>query len=430
GSPAGVPLTIVPSETHQIIDGFGVSINSASWDNGELVPALDLLLDGGSTIFRVVAEMTDWESTNDNADAQSINWCSFTPIYTNPRFDELWRTIEYLNQRGVEDRLVLSFMGRVPSWMGGADVSASMIDEWVETVASVAYYGRVTRGLRFGMFSPSNEIDWDGIEGPRMSAQTFATALRRLAQKLDTLGLSDLRLIGPETADINSGLGAYRQAMMAEPIVMQKLAAFALHNYVGSTGGARTILDASAYPFERFWISELSLIEHVFLSVGGDASAVLVWDGYDSVYQHAILANRGTVPPNDAGNGPALLAYSTATHGYTPRRIYYDFAQLAKWVAPGSVRIGAREDLTDLEAFAFRSAATGRVTIVGRNSGTARTLSLSGLGGFSSLDHFRTSSSEKLTELADVVLTNGSASVSVPSGSVFTLTGLPNGACP
>ena len=51
------------------MDGFGVNINSLSWKNGELAPALDRLIDEvGAKTWRVVFDMADWEATNDNAD--------------------------------------------------------------------------------------------------------------------------------------------------------------------------------------------------------------------------------------------------------------------------------------------------------------------------------------------------------------------------
>src|SRR6185503_352316 len=214
---AAVPLTVDGAQRFQVMDGFGVSANSASWDGGELRPAIDQLLSAGMSIFRVAIENTDWESTNDNADPAVFDWTYYNRVYSSPKFEELWSTISYLNSKGVRERLMLSFMGRLPGWMGGADLSAAMLDEWVETTASVAYYGRVKRGLSFGLFSPSNEIDWDGIEGPRISAENYATALRKLSQKLDALGLSDLKLVAHETAQFGQGTGPYREALMREP---------------------------------------------------------------------------------------------------------------------------------------------------------------------------------------------------------------------
>src|SRR5207249_1707418 len=94
-------VTINGAETNQVIDGFGANINARSWTNNEMVPVLDTLIDGaGFTVFRVVFDDTDWEGTNDNADASVMNWSYYNSLYSTPRFEKLWGMIGYLNQRG------------------------------------------------------------------------------------------------------------------------------------------------------------------------------------------------------------------------------------------------------------------------------------------------------------------------------------------
>ena len=172
-------------------------------------------------------------------------------------------------------------------------------------------------------------------------------------------------------------------------------------------------------------MTELSLIEHAFSSISQGASAVLMWDGYDSVYNHGILAGRGSSPPNDAGNGPALLAYSTSTHLYTPRKPFYEFAQLFKFVPPGSVRVAAAESNASVTIFGFHHAATGRVTLVGRNVGSSSVTfsgSLASLPVVPSFEFYRTTSSINMQRGTDVPVTGGAFSFVAPANSVFTLT--------
>jgi len=423
---AGTALTIDANQRFQTMDGFGISANSASWDNGELRPAIDRLIDdGGSTIWRVVIEMADWEATNDDADPNTFNWTYYDTIYSSPRFEELWATMAYLNQKGVTGLLMLDFMGRGPTWLGGADLSSSMEEEWVETVASVAYYARNNRHLQFGMFAPNNESDWDGIEGIRMNRTQHARVMRKLALKLDAIGLADLRLVGPDTAAIGVGVSDYLPDLMAEPTVMAKLDHFAFHNYAGDSGGANSAIRNSAYPNKNFWISEISNIWDALAHMSQGPSAILVWDGYDSVYNHAILAGRGSSPPNDAGNGPALLSYSTSTHLYTPRKAFYEFAQLFKYVPAGSVRVAATESNGSVTIFAFHHPASGRVTIVGRNEGGSNVTFagvLTNLAGVTSFEVYRTNSSSNMQRDSDVTVTGGAFTFVASANSVFTLT--------
>lgn len=422
---AGASLTIDGNQKFQVMDGFGVSANSASWDNGELRPAIDLLTAGGTTIWRVVMEMADWEAVNDNSDPNSFNWTYYNQIYSNPQFEELWATLSYLNQKGISSKLMLNFMGIGPSWMGGPDLPASMEDEWVETVSSVAYYARFARGIQFALFAPNNESDWDGIEGIRMNAAQHVRVMRKLSIKLDAIGLGDLRFVGPDTADIGNGVNVFMPAMMADPVVMSKLDNFAFHNYSGSTGGAASAIQNSAYPGSRFWMTEVSVFGDAMNQLGQGPAAILVWDGFDSVYNHAIMAGRGIVPPNDAGNGPALLAYNTASRVYTPRKQYYEFAQLFKFVPPGSVRVAAAESNGNVTIYAFSDVSSGRVTLVGRNAGSSSVTFSATMVNLPSVPYFefyRTDSSVNLQRGSDVPVANGAFTLVAPPNSVFTLT--------
>src|SRR5204862_4027067 len=126
----GVPLTIDGAQTFQTIDGFGVNVNSHSWNGGELAPALDMLNDQmGATLYRVVYDMEDWESTNDNADPNTPDWAYYNALYSDASFQELWGTLHYLNQKGVTGGITLSLMGRVPQWMGGSAIDTAFEDE-------------------------------------------------------------------------------------------------------------------------------------------------------------------------------------------------------------------------------------------------------------------------------------------------------------
>jgi hypothetical protein len=216
--------------------------------------------------------------------------------------------------------------------------------------------------------------------------------------------------------------------MMSDPVVMSKVEHFAYHTYEADTGGADAVIRSSAYPDRNFWISEVTNPPEIMDIIGENLSAVMVWDGYDSVYNHAILAGRGSDPPNDQANGSAPLSYSTSTGLYTPRKKFYETAQIFKWVPGGSMRIGAVESISNLTIYAFYHAASGRLTIVGRNAGSSSlsfTGSLRNLPLVSVFEHYFTDATRNVFRSGDVVV-SGSAtfSVTVPGGSYFTLTGL------
>ena len=120
--PRAVSPSVDPGQVHvaqtsqlQVIDGFGAAINAHSWDSGAAAAAIDLLETMGVRTWRVVYEMMDWESTNDNADPATFDWTAYTAIFTSAAFEELWSTISYLNSKGYGSTIILNFMGRLPT---------------------------------------------------------------------------------------------------------------------------------------------------------------------------------------------------------------------------------------------------------------------------------------------------------------------------
>jgi len=63
--------------------------------------------------------MEDWEDPNDNAIRHAELAVLQQPLLER-EVPNLWGTLHYLNQKGITTGIVLSFMGRVPPWMGGA----------------------------------------------------------------------------------------------------------------------------------------------------------------------------------------------------------------------------------------------------------------------------------------------------------------------
>lgn len=419
-------LTVNGGQKYQTIDGYGVNCHTESWNGGEVRPALDLLVDQlGATLFRAVIEEMDWEAANDDADPNNFNWTYFNTVYSNARFQEVWNTLRYLNQKGiVENGLIISFMGKPPDWMGGnATVSSANEDEFVESIASLLYYARNTAGIRFTLVSPMNEADTGGVEGPDMGATQFARILRKLAVKLDAIGLSDIRFSSPDAA---GNFQAYFNEIVKDPVIMAKVAHWGVHCYFPGTGGAQSIISGSAYPNKSFWVTETATFLTMLGQIDENPTANLVWDGFDAVYLHAIRAGRGSTPPNDSpGIEPPLVAYNTTTRLYTPRKGFYEHAQLFKFVAPGAQRIGASANDPNLILYAFNHP-SGRLTIVGRNNnGGSVTIngSLLNLPAVSTLELYQTTSTVNLQRGADVTVTGGAFSVQVLGNGFFTLTG-------
>lgn len=428
GGVAGTQILVDGSKLLQTMDGFGAAINPHSWDDGAVKPALDYLDAMGVRLWRVSYEMMDWEATNDDADPANYNWTSYDAIFSSPAFEELWSTIAYLNSKGYGPTIMLDFMGRVPAWMGGASLADGMEDELAETIVAAAYYGRVTRKLDFGMLEPLNETDWDGIEGPQVDATEFADVLNKIAARIDAVdGLKSLRLVGPDTAMSGAATGQYIPGMMGKGAVMAHVDTFTIHQYSASSAGLMDSIAKSKYPTKHGWVSETSSIFDAWAQVTEGVNAVILWDGYDSVYEHAKLAGRGSTAPNDAGNQPAALAYSNGK--YTRRNEYYFWQQLCAFVEPGAQRVSAKSTVNGVDILAFNHPVTGQLTVVGtNNNGSEQKLSI-GLQFLASLPAsfsvYVTNQDQSFKKLADAPVVDGKTSVTAPYNSIFTLTAKP-----
>ena len=246
--------------TNQVIDGFGVNANHRSWNNDELKPVIDALVDqAGMTLFRVVYDDSNWEANNDNSDPSVMNWSYYAPLYSNAEFTKLWSLVAYLNSKGITTNgVIFNFMGPGPAWMGGGSLSAGMESEWAEMITSLLVWARYTNGLQFAYVGPDNEPDISNEGITISSASQYVTALRTLAQELDANNLSDVRLVAP---DLAGGGTTYMPEMLADAVVMSKLGHFGVHNYSdgGGSGGVYDYLQASAYPDRTFWMTEFNV---------------------------------------------------------------------------------------------------------------------------------------------------------------------------
>ena len=281
------------------------------------------------------------EDTNDNADPSSFDWDAYSGIYERGKMADLWDTIAAIESKPGQV-VMINAMGAVPDWMGGTRIDADQEDEWVETLASLVYYGRVYRHLRIDLLGPMNEPDTNGVEGPQVGPQQYVRVLHKLAVRLDELGLGSTKLVGPDTASASIAASSYYPAMAADPVVMDHLAAVAIHDYSGSVGGIGGAIAGSAFPSMRYWLTEFAApcagcdtgapnpgdwssasedVGQAFAYLDAGASGALVYDAWDGFYEH-----------HDSMGYWGLLAYDAATGAYTPRKSYYALEQpTATW---------------------------------------------------------------------------------------------------
>lgn len=457
-----VQLQIDGAKKYQQMDGFGVNINTAWWYNGDyedamvVQPAIDMLFDSlGATIFRAVIEEMDWEAVNDDNDPNNFNWDYYNKVFSNKRFQGVWNTLHYLNQKGITDGLILSLMGGPPaaapldakdkqkSWMGGTDytINPAMEDEFVESIAALLYYARHTAKVQFTLVSPMNETDVisgsksaehpDGIvEGPNMpDAVQFIRQIRKLAKKLDTIGMSDIRFVAPDAAGDHL-FASCLDEMVKDSYLMSKLVCWGVHDYGNDADNYQEIVSRSANLNKSYWVTETAGIDNLFGQIDDNPTAFIFWDGFDCVYQHARRNGYGSVPPNDwvfwnGESGKPLIEYNAKLENWKPRKQFYEYAQLFKYIKPKATRISAASNNDSLTIYSFVNP-NKQLVIVGLNNSTNPVIVKGSLVNVPKLKTFEmvvTDKQKDLSKQKDVAIADGLFSTAVPPKSVFTLIG-------
>ena len=168
----------------------------------------------------------------------------------------------------------------------------------------------------------------------------------------------------------------------------------------------------------------------MFGQLDDGAQSYIFWDGFDCVYQHARRNGYGDTPPNDwvfwiDEEGKPLIEYVPATKSWAPRKQFYEFAQVFKYVEPGATRIAATTDDENLVVRSFLNP-DGQLIITGRNI-SENDISIAGtLHNVQSVSKFKltwTTPEINLHENKDTIVNDNKLNVTIPSNCVFTLTG-------
>ncbi len=427
------------SKRLQQIHGFGVNANTASWNSSELIPALDMLIDSmNSTIWRVMVEMErDGEDENDNDDPFNMNWDYYNKLYETPKFQKAWSTIEYLNKRGIVSGLMVNFMGRIPEWMGKSVIKPEYEDEFVEMQVSFLMYAKNVRKLKFALFAPVNETDIRN-EGPTVNSKQLARVMRKLVDRMADVGLDDIMLVIPDAASMGSSIKSYIPELMADPVIMSKVGHFSLHSYGGYYADVDSLIRNSEYPELTYWMTEWNAwrngldagktteynykfagecVSYLFQLLRNGASAGIVWEGYDSFYEH----------PPSGWSLWGVLGYDKQTKTYYPRKHFYAISQISKFVPPGSYRIATTDPGKGIELLAFHDPVSGRVSVTGMNN-TSYSVNIKGsfrdLPSIGHLQMFYTDSLRDLSGSDDISITGNAFAAVIPGNCIYTITGI------
>lgn len=438
GNKKTVAIQVDGATRFQQVDGFGINANTSAWNGKELEPALDLLLDSANaTVWRVIVETVyNWEDRNDNNDPFEFNWDYYNKLYAMPKYQKAWDMIAYLNKRGITKNLMINFMGPVPLWMGGKVVKEKHEDEYIEMLVSFFHYARKTKHLQIGLISIMNEPDIEN-EGPTVDAEQYVKLQRKFTDRMESLGMGDIQYVSPDVAGMGNGLKTYIPALMKDPVVMKKMAHVGLHSYAGYYTDVDSALTHSAYPKTDYWMTEWNnwcqgcdegilgeynydfaakAIGFLFEFLQHGATAGIIWEGYDSYYEH-----HAPSPFSYWG----ALAYNPSTKTYTPRKNFYALQQVSKFVFPDSWRIAVSEQSDSLTVVAFYNEALKKISIIGINKSHQPinlNATLTNLPAVTSLETYITSDTENMFRGADVKIKGKTFKTTIPANCIFSLT--------
>lgn len=433
---------------YQTIEGFGVNANSRSWDLGNPVsftPQIDTLVDDvGATIWRVVVEShEDWEVTNDNADPDTFNTTYYNALYETNKFKKLWAMIDYLEQKDVST-IYLGVMGCLPEWMGRCTLpdDGSMDDEWVEMITSLVNYARNTKHLRIDLLGPLNEEDMpnaDSQEGPRMSAERYVTLMTKLSARLDALDMGDLRLAGPDLAGAERAT-TYLDALASDSDLAAKYDHFSAHRYGSTDFGLTSAIQASDLSRLTPWVSEYSglcpnfkcdqgiavtpdedwafardTFDYLLSYLDDGVTAAMVWDGYDSYYEH-----------HETYTYWGLISYDPDTEVYSSTKRLFMVRHTYRFIPAGMQRIDATSANAGIVSMsAFHNSATSKLTLVGRNHMSepqTMSITLNNVGSPGDLQLYQTTPSVDWSESSVSPDSTKTYTITLAANSMFTLT--------
>jgi O-glycosyl hydrolase len=451
-------LTVDAAVTYQTMNGVGSNVNSWSWKNGEIIPALDMLIDTlGHNIFRVVHDRMEWAGTGSTRPAatltnlQNLDPATLISVYEVPDMQDLWDTIGYLNSKGVNgDQIMVNFQGWTAPWMGGSGkygIASFITDDpqihqdIATMIASLVYYGHHRRdvsganqNLEFTYIAPFNESDYNGIEGPEMSPLQMNTMYENIITTLSAMGDTTTQIIGPDTAgNPDNYTIEYSQAVLA------RMRHLSWHYYsinpvspATSRGGisADWLTETSVWcdgcdhnepPTESEW-SFGSGIGHILLGdIANGYSAVLTWEAFDTYYyNHDSYHVWGHIGCTQ--NGVGCTTSDAYPRVYAIRGRAWPEATIAKAITPGMVRRGLTTSIPDLTALSFYNTITGNFSIVGHNAGISEITingELQNLPEISLLSLYETSASQYLQRMDDVVVAGDLFTATIPANTFF-----------
>lgn len=434
------PLDVIPfkidlSKKFQKIDGFGVNINSKYWNNGNLKPVVDLLIeDLGATLFRVdIYGKSNWIDPNNTLGPSSLNIENYKKVYTSIDFKNGWGMMKYLNNKGIEPYITAS--GIVPSWMTSDGKTLSRYDYFAEMMRSFVDWAKNKEKIDFHLFGPLNETDIGPPEGPKLGPEDFLKLIKLIIEYFRE-DLEDIKFVLPEQAFFNK---EYIKYLVNDPVISKKIGVISMHMYSNiplqtlkdfvSTIKESLCKDCSVWMGEYGdldqsgemewyvgWISVYRLLNILEAGFNGG----IYWDAYDNYHDH-----------DETWSIYGLIRMGNKV--FTPKKRYYAIKNVYRFVKKGFIRVESIVESEKVKMLAFLEENERELSIVGMNL-SLEPLYLNGFieGDFQKIEdkplyYYRTNEEENCIKVEELRLRNKNYPYHgiffiLPPKSIFTIT--------
>ena len=428
-------FTIDGSSQKQKMSGFGVNINSKYWNDGEILPVMEMLVDDlKAKLFRLdVYGRSDWIDEDGTLGKEKALFKENLEKVYNSKFSRYgWGMIRYLNERGIEPYITSS--GIIPKWMADETGKLTDYESFCAMLISFLDWALNKEKLRFCYYCPLNETDLGPPEGPWVGPEEYVDVCRLLEKMLIEKGFNDIKLVVTEQAFMDT---RYLKAFAAAPELADRVGVFSFHQYDEyTTAQYDEMLEQieKTYKGKLLWMGEYGDLDQTgeiewpvawraadralsFVKGGFDGG--IQWDAFDNYHDH-----------DDSWTIYGLIRFGNNWLA-TPKKRYYSAKQLFRFIQPGYVNVNVEGSSESIKILAFLSPDGKDISVVGMNhSSTAHSLNLH----FTNLHKvpqkmnlFTTTEKDNCVKQPSIRFSSHDkehALLTVPPESIFTLTTL------
>ncbi|MCK4794705.1 MAG: DNRLRE domain-containing protein [Desulfobacteraceae bacterium] len=383
-----------------------------------------------------------WDLLFDDLGVSAIHECVHQN-HTNWDQEELFPVLKEAKNHGVQ-HFFTAFLCPPEEWKGSGDyLLPEYYDDWASEILNYINYVKTNTGVDITDIAAFDEPtigDQPPYARCRITASEYINFLK-VAGPVIRSSSPNVKVHIPVNWNIDLSI-SYANTILSDPTARDYVDILSTHTYGWHTGKSnpqkwQTFADIVQNYSKESYCSEVwhggsnnpsphpagiltaKWIHHTF--VDGHAVGFIWWNMLEmGRYRNA----RGFVhskdwPPAKYGSGNEFSSDGITKWGYA-------FKQFARWVRPGAIRVGATSTDPHVLVSSYRHPTQNTFTLVAINDDTQErtvTFNINNLNPISSLNAYRTSTTENTESLGQILVTENSFTYTLPRESITTFTG-------